>query len=64
MVLLGTGWFFGIFMSIPGSMEAQLAMQYIFILLNSTQVPDTFEFTCFYSLLDLAKSFFISLKSE
>ena len=37
MSLLGTGWFFGIFMSIPAP-EFQVGMQYLFILLNSTQV--------------------------
>ena len=37
MVLLGTGWFFGIFMSIPAP-QFQVGMQYLFILLNSSQV--------------------------
>ena len=37
MSLLGTGWFVGIFMSLP-SVEIQIALQYLFIILNSTQV--------------------------
>jgi hypothetical protein len=37
MTLLGTGWFFGIFMSIPAP-EFQVGMQYVFIVLNSVQV--------------------------
>merc|ERR1719171_35750 len=36
MVLLGTGWFFGIFMTIPEP-NMQVFMQYVFILLNSAQ---------------------------
>ena len=42
MTLLGTGWFFGIFMSIPAP-DFQVGMQYLFILLNSTQVSDFVE---------------------
>ena len=37
MCVLGTGWFFGIFMSIPAP-QFQVGMQYMFILLNSSQV--------------------------
>jgi hypothetical protein len=48
MSLLGTGWFFGIFMSIPAP-EFQVGMQYLFILLNSTQVN---SFTTF-KILDI-----------
>lgn len=54
MVLLGTGWFFGIFMSIPGSMEAQLIMQYVFILLNSSQ--GVFVFIFYVVLNDQVKN--------
>jgi len=54
MVLLGTGWFFGIFMSIPGSMEVQLAMQYVFILLNSSQ--GVFVFVFYVLLNDQVKN--------
>ena len=39
MVLLGTGWFFGIFMSVPLP-ALQVGFQYMFILLNSSQVFD------------------------
>ena len=37
MTLLGTGWFIGVFMALPGD-GLQIALQYLFILMNSTQV--------------------------
>ncbi|KAL5265842.1 hypothetical protein ACHWQZ_G006505 [Mnemiopsis leidyi] len=43
MVLLGTGWFFGIFMSVP-TPQFQVGMQYLFILLNGTQGMFVFLF--------------------
>ena len=54
MVLLGTGWFIGIFMSIPVP-EFQVYMQYLFIILNSTQVCYTIEF---YLILGFKLRFF------
>ena len=46
MVLLGTGWFFGIFMSLPAP-QFQVGMQYLFILLNSSQVRGFYSFYSF-----------------
>ena len=43
MSLLGTGWFVGIFMSLP-TVQIQTAMQYLFIILNSTQVSVLFYY--------------------
>jgi len=53
MVLLGTGWFFGIFMSIPAP-QFQVGMQYLFILLNSSQ--GIFVFLFYIVLNDQVKS--------
>jgi len=53
MVLLGTGWFFGIFMSVPAP-QFQVGMQYLFILLNSTQ--GIFVFLFYIVLNDQVKS--------
>eukprot|EP00116_Pleurobrachia_bachei_P007272 sb/3467534/ len=53
MVLLGTGWFIGIFMSVPVP-EFQVYMQYLFIILNSTQ--GTFVFLFYIVLNDQVKT--------
>merc|ERR1712025_352660 len=53
MVLLGTGWFFGIFMSVP-TPQFQVGMQYLFILLNGTQ--GIFVFLFYIVLNDQVKS--------
>ena len=37
MTLLGTGWIIGVFMYLPNP-DFQIGMQYVFIILNSTQV--------------------------
>ena len=39
MVLLGTGWVFGILMNIPEP-SIQIILQYFFIVINSTQVSE------------------------
>jgi len=53
MVLLGTGWFFGIFMAVPAP-QMQVAMQYMFILLNSSQ--GCFVFLFYIVLNDQVKT--------
>ena len=42
MTLLGTGWIVGVLMSVP-SRDVQVVLQYIFILINSTQVCATYN---------------------
>jgi hypothetical protein len=42
MVLLGTGWIIGVFMTIPEP-KTQIALQYVFILLNSSQVSNSLK---------------------
>lgn len=56
MVLLGTGWFFGIFMSVPAP-ELQLGMQYIFIFLNGSQ--GFFVFLFYIVLNEQVKSYWL-----
>jgi len=53
MVLLGTGWFFGIFMSVPAP-DFQVFMQYFFIIINSAQ--GCFVFLFYIVLNDQVKT--------